>query len=152
MTSIIDLGLMPEQAIELLTHKAVSLAQADTGVLDGLFDASDRPEDGGVIVWFNNFETDKRYERWGSALSLVCIFALEIVCIAKTNVCQLLRPMYPGQLPTLKQNLFNVVVVADLSRSSTLNFIGGMMNNIIERGFGYRWGVVPILETDEGKP
>lgn len=73
MRSVLSLGLTPEQAIELLTHRAVSAAQADTGVLDGIFDASDRPEGGDILVWFNDFETDKRYERWGSSLSLVCV-------------------------------------------------------------------------------
>ena len=63
---------------------------------------------------------------------------------------QLLRPMYPGQLPTVKQNIFNIVLVADLSQSSTLNFLGGMVSNVIERGFGYRWGVVPSVETADG--
>ena len=71
MRSIMSLGLTSEQAIELLTHRAVGLAQADTGVLDGIFDASDRPEGGDTIVWFNDFEKDTRYERWGSALQLV---------------------------------------------------------------------------------
>lgn len=72
MRSVLDLGLTSEQAIDLLTHPTISKAQADSGVLDGIFDASDRPEDGGVLVWLNDFEKDKRYERWGSALSLVC--------------------------------------------------------------------------------
>ena len=71
MRSVASLGLNSEQAIELLTHRAVGLAQADTGVLDGLFDASDRPEGGDTVVWLNDFGTDSRYERWGSGLQLV---------------------------------------------------------------------------------
>ena len=58
--------------------------------------------------------------------------------------------MYPGQLPTVKLNIFNNVLVVDLSQSSTLNFMG-MIGNIIERGFGFRWGVVPIVETEDGE-
>ena len=59
--------------------------------------------------------------------------------------------MYPGQLPTVKLNLFNIVVVADLAQASTLNFLGGMAINVIERGFGYRWGIVPAVETENGQ-
>ena len=83
MRSITNLGLTSEQAIELLTHRAVGLAQADTGVLDGIFDASDRPEGGDTIVWFNDFEKDTRYERWGSALQLV-----SPVSIISTTIAQ----------------------------------------------------------------
>ena len=57
--------------------------------------------------------------------------------------------MYPGQLPTVKLNSFNNVLVVDLSQSSTLNFFG-MIGSIIDRGFGFRWGVVPIVETEDG--
>lgn len=58
--------------------------------------------------------------------------------------------MYPGQMPTVKQNIFNIVLAVDLSQSSTLHFIAGMVNNVIERGFGYRWGVAPLVETEDG--
>ena len=61
MRSLMSLGLSSEQSIELLTHKAIARAQSDTGVLDGLFDASDRPEGGGVIRWLNDLEEDDRY-------------------------------------------------------------------------------------------
>jgi UDP-glucose:glycoprotein glucosyltransferase len=60
MHSLNSLGLTPSQAVELLTHPAVAAAQNDKGVVDGLFDASDRPEEGGVIVWWNDIEKDKR--------------------------------------------------------------------------------------------
>ncbi|THG96572.1 hypothetical protein EW026_g5286 [Hermanssonia centrifuga] len=133
MQSLMSLRLTSEQAIELLTHRAVGVAQADSGVLDGIFDASDRLEGEGAIVWWNDFENDSRYARWGPSLSL------------------LLRPMYPGQLPNLKLNIFNVVVVADLSQSSALNFIAGAVSNIIQRNFPFRWGIVPIIETEEGE-
>lgn len=132
MKSLGSLGLSPSQALDLLTHNAVSVAQSDTGVLDGLFDASDRPEGGDLIVWWNDFEHDARYARWGSSLQL------------------LLRPMYPGQFPNIKKNLFNVVLAVDLSQSSTLNFIAGAVNNIINRSFPIRFGIMPIVETEDG--
>ena len=55
-----SLGLSSEQALQLLTHTAIAKAQSAGGALDGLFDASDRAEGGGVIGWLNDFETDDR--------------------------------------------------------------------------------------------
>lgn len=63
MKNLMSLGLNATQALDLLTHKAVGLAQSDSGVLDGLFDASDRPEGGTVIGWCNDLETDPRSAR-----------------------------------------------------------------------------------------
>jgi len=35
-------------------------SQGENRVIDGMFDASDRLEEGGVIVWWNDLENDKR--------------------------------------------------------------------------------------------
>ncbi len=56
-----SLGFSGGQAVELVSHDAINVAQSGAEVLDGLFDASDRPEDGNVIVWWNNFEKDAKY-------------------------------------------------------------------------------------------
>ena len=71
MLSLMSLGLSSEQAIELLTHPTIGKAQSQAGALDGLFDASDRAEDGEVIGWMNDFETDDRYSRWSNTLRVV---------------------------------------------------------------------------------
>jgi UDP-glucose:glycoprotein glucosyltransferase len=60
MLSLTSLGLTPGQAVELLTHPAVGAAQSNKAVLNDLFDASDRPEGGRVIVWWNDIQKDKR--------------------------------------------------------------------------------------------
>lgn len=60
MRNVIGLGLESSEALEVLTHPAVASAQKDGGVTDGLFDASDRHEEGGVIVWWNDFEKDQK--------------------------------------------------------------------------------------------
>ncbi|THH29185.1 hypothetical protein EUX98_g5002 [Antrodiella citrinella] len=130
--ALIDQGLTSEQAVTLLTHKTVGAAQSESAALEGLFDASDRPEGGDLIMWWNDFETDSRYAKWGNTLRL------------------LLRPMYPGQFPSIKMNIFNIVLAVDLSQSSSLNFIGSAVNNIINRQFPFRFGVVPVVETEAG--
>ncbi|KAH9887933.1 glycosyltransferase family 24 protein [Cubamyces lactineus] len=133
MTSLLSLGLSSEQAIELLTHRTIAQAQSSGGVLDGLFDASDRPEGGDVIGWLNDFENDERYARWGGDLRI------------------LLRQLYPGQFPSVKYNLFNIVLAVDLSQSSSIEFLGTTVNSLINRGLPFRWGVVPLVETENGK-
>jgi UDP-glucose:glycoprotein glucosyltransferase len=71
MRSVVGLGLERGEALKLLTHSAVASAQKDGGVTDGLFDASDREEGGGVVVWWNDFQKDKRYVStiWSNMLS-----------------------------------------------------------------------------------
>jgi UDP-glucose:glycoprotein glucosyltransferase len=59
--------------------------------------------------------------------------------------------MYPGQFHQIKLNLFNVVLAVDLSQTSSLNFMGGAVSTIIGRGFPFRFGVVPVVETEDGK-
>jgi UDP-glucose:glycoprotein glucosyltransferase len=58
--------------------------------------------------------------------------------------------MYPGALPAVKANLFNIVLVLDLSYTSSLNFISGPMSNILNRDLPIRFGVVPQVESADG--
>ncbi|KAJ6586424.1 glycosyltransferase family 24 protein [Mycena vulgaris] len=132
MTSLTSLGLSRAEAMELLTHPDVSAAQGDAGVLDNIFDASDRPEEGGVIVWWNNIEKDSRYASWSPSIH------------------SMLRPLYPGQFHNIKLNLFNVVLVLDLSQPSSLQTITGAVASIIGRNFPFTFGIVPISETEDG--
>ena len=60
MQSLASLGLSTTQALELLTHPNISEAQSSSDVLDGIVDASDRQEGGGVIQWLNDFDADQR--------------------------------------------------------------------------------------------
>ncbi|EPQ50934.1 hypothetical protein GLOTRDRAFT_82068 [Gloeophyllum trabeum ATCC 11539] len=130
--ALASLGLTPAQAVDLLTHPAISASQGGSDVLDGIFDASDRPEGGDVIVWWNDLEKDGRYARWSPTIRGI------------------LRPIYPGSFHNIKLNLWNVVLVVDLSQSSSLNFLVGTVSNIIQRNFPFRFGVVPVVETEEG--
>ncbi|KAF8069177.1 glycosyltransferase family 24 protein [Lyophyllum atratum] len=131
MLSLTSLGISRAEAFHLLTHPSVADAQTGSDVLDGLFDASDRPEGGDVIIYWNDFEEDTRYEKWSASLYT------------------LLRPVYHG-FPSVKLNLFNVVLVLDLSQTTSLSFIAGPMANIINRNFPLRFGVVPSAETEDG--
>ena len=60
VSSLTSLGFNASEAIDILTHPSISQAQASTGTLDNMFDASDRIEGGNVIVWWNDLENDTR--------------------------------------------------------------------------------------------
>jgi UDP-glucose:glycoprotein glucosyltransferase len=53
--------------------------------------------------------------------------------------------MYPGQLPNVKLNLFNIVLVLDFTNVQSLQFVTGPMANIVNRNYPLRFGVVPIV-------
>ncbi|KAG6839745.1 hypothetical protein C0991_012004, partial [Blastosporella zonata] len=131
MLSLTSLGLTRSQALELLTHPTVAASQSGGDVLDGLLDATDRPEDGGVIVYWNDIEKDSRYQQWS------------------TSVFTLIRPVYHS-IPSVKYNVFNVILALDLSQSQSLNFIAGSMATLIDRHLPLRFGLVPISETEDG--
>ncbi|KAK4698563.1 UDP-glucose:glycoprotein glucosyltransferase, partial [Phenoliferia sp. Uapishka_3] len=98
--------------------------------LGELFDASDRSEGGGLILWWNNLEKDKRYATWSSKIK------------------DLLRPVYPGQMSLIGRNLNNIVLVLDLARPESLNLITESVKLYVSRGIPIRFGVVPQVGAD----
>ncbi|CED83771.1 UDP-glucose:glycoprotein glucosyltransferase [Phaffia rhodozyma] len=146
--ALTELGLTPSQASSLLT-----LPQREPPIFDGLVDASDRMEmeaEGlvledqdlgekteksggveGVVLWWNNLETDSRYKKWRSDLKM------------------LLRQQ-PGQVPQLKRNLLNVIVSVDLSTTFGMEVLIGPVNQFINRGLGIRFGMVEVLDGEAG--
>ncbi|KAG6827591.1 hypothetical protein H0H92_011214 [Tricholoma furcatifolium] len=127
MLGLTSLGLTRGEAFQLLTHPA---AQAGSDILDGLFDATDRPEGGDVIVYWNDLEKDSRYQQWSD------------------SVLSLIRPVYHG-IPSIKYNVFNNILVLDLSQTHSLSFISGNMAMLINRQLPLRFGLVPICETED---
>ncbi|CAE7169569.1 unnamed protein product [Rhizoctonia solani] len=133
VSSLMRANLTSEQAIHVLTNPAIGKASATSGPTDGVFDASDREEGGGAIVWLNDIEKDQRYARWPTSLTV------------------LLRPLYPGQFPTVRRNYLNVIAALDLSRTSSISFIAQLANNLINRMLPIRFGYVPLIETAESR-
>ena len=60
MLSLTSLGLLPGEAFELVTHPSFGTSSPRGEVTDGLFDASDRTEDGNLTFWWNDIEKDSR--------------------------------------------------------------------------------------------
>jgi UDP-glucose:glycoprotein glucosyltransferase len=58
--------------------------------------------------------------------------------------------LYPGQFHNIKLNLFNVILVLDLSHPSSLMTVTSAVANIISRNIPLRFGIVPLAETEDG--
>ena len=93
--SLRELGLANSEAISLISHSKI--AEAKTGGEVQRYDYRDTMEGGHIIIWLNDITKDKRYEEWPTDLSM------------------LLHRVFPGQLPTLRRDIHNVVIPLDLS-------------------------------------
>ncbi|KAH7929980.1 glycosyltransferase family 24 protein [Leucogyrophana mollusca] len=137
--SLVDLDLTREQAIELLVHPAhsavFSVPPKWAEAVDGLVDASDRTEGGDLMLWWNDFENDPKYTR----------FSTSLLGLLRMHPAQLFSPLLQ-----LRLNLVNVVLVLDLSNPRSLVFLANQVENVVNRGFPLRWGLVPAVESEEG--
>jgi UDP-glucose:glycoprotein glucosyltransferase len=61
MLSLTSLGLLPGEAFDVVTHPSLGPSSPNNGFVDNLFDASDRPEGGDLVFWWNDIEKDSRY-------------------------------------------------------------------------------------------
>jgi UDP-glucose:glycoprotein glucosyltransferase len=68
-TSLVSLGLTPKQSFQLLADPVIGQKQTAEEPGEGVVDASDRSEGGGVVVWWNDIEKDSRYKQWPSSLT-----------------------------------------------------------------------------------
>jgi hypothetical protein len=59
-TSLVSLGLTPKQSFQLLSDPVIGQRQTAEEPGEGVVDASDRHEGGGVVVWWNDIEKDSR--------------------------------------------------------------------------------------------
>ncbi|KAL4079421.1 glycosyltransferase family 24 protein [Scleroderma citrinum] len=109
-------------------RKSFTLPPKFAEFLEGLVDASDRREGGGVILWLNDLEKDPRYGRFGSSL----------MGLLRVHSMGLFSPALP-----LQHNLMNVVFILDLSQLYSLSVISSLQENFVVRGYPVRWGFVP---------
>lgn len=58
--SLISLGLTPKQAVDMISDPVIGRFQTDEDPGEGVVDSSDREEGGGVVIWWNDVEKDKR--------------------------------------------------------------------------------------------
>lgn len=129
VNQLVSAGLSRSEAVEVLTHASLTKPSAGQ-LLEGMFDASDRKDGGGVIIWLNDLEKDERYSRWPSSLDTI------------------MKPAYGGQVPPVRRNLFNIILALDLSKTTSVSSLN-LLTSIVQRGYPFRFGVVPIAETEE---
>jgi UDP-glucose:glycoprotein glucosyltransferase len=125
------LGLTGPEAIELLSHPAITLSQIGKEVQR--FDWRDEVEGGNVIIWLNDLEKDKRYADWPSSIRA------------------LFQRTYPGQLPSVRRDIHNVVIPIDFSDSTDVELAVETLQNFVKRKIPIRFGIVPKTHTVASK-
>ncbi|KAG8216803.1 glycosyltransferase family 24 protein [Butyriboletus roseoflavus] len=116
--------------------RSFSLSAQVAEYLEGLVDASDRQEDGGVILYWNDLVADARYANSNPSLQV----------LLRVHGMSLFSPML-----RIRQNLVNVILVLDLSQTRSLSLLGSLSEHFVARGFPVRWGFVPEGEGDSLK-
>ncbi|KAH8592371.1 UDP-glucose:glycoprotein glucosyltransferase-domain-containing protein [Bisporella sp. PMI_857] len=129
ISSVRELGLSNPQAIELLAHSNISAAKSEDE--PQRFDWRDEIEGGGVIIWMNNIEKDKRYSDWPTPLTAM------------------LQRTYPGQLPAVRRDCFNLLVTADLTNLEDVRLVTEVLLSFVKRKLSIRIGFVPVTTTAE---
>ncbi|KAK2626268.1 hypothetical protein QTJ16_004530 [Diplocarpon rosae] len=129
VNSLRDLGLTRSQAIKLLSHFEVSMVNAESDA--PRFDWRDEIEGGKVIIWMNDIEKDKRYASW------------------PTTVHAFLKRVYPGQLPTVRRDCFNVILPVDLTNPQDILVVADTVLSFVKRKLALRFGLVPLTSTPD---
>ena len=120
-------GFTAEQAVAVLSHP--DIAQAQVNKEAQRYDYRDDSEGGKVIIWLNDIEKDKRYQDWPSELQAF------------------LQRTYPGQLPSVRRELHNLVIPLDLADLQEVELVVATLQNFIKRTVPVRFGIVPTLRT-----
>ncbi|KAI9816556.1 MAG: hypothetical protein M1827_001688 [Pycnora praestabilis] len=120
-------GFTGPEAIDLLSHPVI--AQSKTSEEPQRYDYRDISEGGNVIVWMNNIEKDSRYNGWSASLST------------------LLQRSYPGQLPSVRRDIHNLVVPVDFTDPQDVHLVVEQFQNFVKRKVPIRFGLVPLTRT-----
>ncbi|KAL7746392.1 killer toxin resistant protein [Sorochytrium milnesiophthora] len=112
--------------VSLMTSEGLVTTDDSEDIFLGMFDASDLV----VVKWLNDLEADSRYSSW------------------TTNVRELLRPTYPGQLRYIARNLFSAIFVLDMSKMHDILLFNDLVN-IIRNSVPIRFGVVPKIDAKD---
>jgi UDP-glucose:glycoprotein glucosyltransferase len=131
INSVRELGLNGPQAIELLSHEAITASQVDQE--PQRYDWRDDHEGGNVIMWLNDIEKDKRYADW------------------PTHPSAFLQRTYPGQLPNVRRDLHNLVIPVDFSDQVDVLLVVEGLQNYVKRLIPIRFGLVPVGKSDAAK-
>ena len=129
-----QLGLSNADAVQLLMQSSArSEGQQETESQE-TFDTREEWEKPGKkkqkagpspIFWWNDLTKDKRYKSWPKSLEAI------------------LSPQFQMSLPTVRHNLFNVLVVANLTSATALKTVADNLQ-LARNGVPVRFGIVPM--------
>ncbi|KAL2751911.1 glycosyltransferase family 24 protein [Sodiomyces alcalophilus JCM 7366] len=128
VNSVRELGFSGKQATSLLGHHDIASAQVADEPLR--FDWRDEQEDGRVIIWLNDLENDEAYKEFPSSIT------------------SLLQRTHPGQLPMIRQNVFNLVFPVDFTQPGDIKVVNSLYA-FVQRRLPVRFGLVPIAPTED---
>lgn len=123
-----QLGLSASETIDLLSNKNVAFIAADDDA--PRFDWRDDKEDGKAILWLNDIEKDKRYDGW------------------VPHLAHLLQRTYPGQLPQVRRDIFNLIIPVDLSLVGDVELVIEQLSSFVKRKLPLRFGLVLLTPTE----
>ncbi|KAI9872733.1 MAG: hypothetical protein M1830_001244 [Pleopsidium flavum] len=127
INSLRGLGLTGPEAVRLLSHPAI--AQSKVEDEPQRYDYRDAEEGADVIIWLNDLEKDQRYAGW------------------PTSPTALLQRTYPGQLPTVRRDIHNLVIPLDLSDPKDIEMLVESLQGFVKRKVAIRIGLVPTMHT-----
>lgn len=122
-----EIGLNGAQAVELLSNEAITESQISQETQR--YDWRDDTEGGNVIIWMNNIEKDKRYADFPKS--------------AKA----LLQRTYPGQLPSVRKEVNNLVLPIDFADYNDAALVADSIRGFVERKLPIRFGLVPRINS-----
>ncbi|KAI0023933.1 UDP-glucose:glycoprotein glucosyltransferase [Xylariomycetidae sp. FL0641] len=128
---VTDLGLTGKEVISLLGNRDVAMAKSDEETRR--FDWRDEVEEGRVIIWVNDVEKDKRYAHF------------------PTHLMALMQRTYPGQIPPIRKDLFNVIIPVDFSSDEDVSIVVNQIQGFVKRLLPVRFGLVPLTPTKEAE-
>ena len=123
------IGFNGKEAVQVLSHSAVAESKIEGEAQR--YDFRDDIEGGKVIIWLNNIEKDKRYQGW------------------PTHNMALLQRTFPGQLPSVRKDIHNLVLPLDMTDPKHAELLVESIQQFVKRKIPIRFGFVPILTTSE---
>lgn len=65
---------------------------------------------------------------------------------------KLMKPVYPGQLRTVRRNVYNLVMIEDLASATSLERVAVRVRDSVKNNTPIRFGLVPRITQDDGDP
>lgn len=143
--SLRNLGFTGSEVVQLLSHPAI--AEAKAGSNSQRYDYRDTIEEGKVIIWLNNIEKDNRYTGWPTEAAAVSCPPSEHDWLL-IFIIQLLQRTYPGQLPTVRRDIQNVVIPLDLTDLKDIELVVESLQTFVKRTIPIRFGIVPLIDSE----